>query len=183
MIEKNCIEYQEVEVFKALADESRLKIIRVLLEKDSYTEYLAEQLGLTTATVAHHMKKLEHAGMVYSTKIQHYVIYSINRELLNKPIGQLICAAIHYEDKKTYEEQVINNCFEHGKLKTIPSQLKKREIIISYIAQRFEKKKNYTEEELVSVIREIFDDYCTIKRDLIGMGFVENNNSSYVRKV
>ena len=121
--------------------------------------------------------------MVYSTKIQHYVIYSINRELLNKPIGQLICAAIHYEDKKTYEEQVINNYFEHGKLKTIPSQLKKREIIMSYIAQRFEKKKNYTEEELVSVIREIFDDYCTIKRDLIGMGFVENNNSSYVRKV
>ena len=54
---------------------------------------------------------------------------------------------------------------------------------MSYIAQRFEKKKNYTEEELVSVIREIFDDYCTIKRDLIGMGFVENNNSSYVRKV
>ena len=42
MIEKNCIEYQEIEVFKALADESRLKIIRVLLEKDSYTEYLAE---------------------------------------------------------------------------------------------------------------------------------------------
>ena len=183
MIEKNGLEYQEVEVFKALADESRLRIIRVLLEKDSYTEYLADLLGLTTATVAHHMKKLEHAGMVYSTKIQHYVIYSINRELLNKPIGQLVCAAVHYEDKKTYEEQVINNYFEYGKLKTIPSQLKKREIVISSIAQRFEKNRSYTEAELVSVIRAIYDDYCTIKKDFIGMGFIEENNSLYIRRV
>ena len=54
---------EEIAVFKALADESRLKIISILLVKDSYTEYLASKLNLTAATIAYHMDKLEKSGV------------------------------------------------------------------------------------------------------------------------
>ena len=45
-------------IFKVLADETRLKILRALDEKESYVELLAERLSLTPATVSFHMKKL-----------------------------------------------------------------------------------------------------------------------------
>lgn len=168
-------------VFKALADESRLKIISILLEKDTYAEYLANALGLTAPTVTYHMNKLEKAGLVSASKIQQYVIYSINRELIDKPIGEFIKSLIQYDDKNSYEEQVIQNFFEYGRLKKIPSQLKKRYIVIEYIAKQFVLGKIYSEKELVSVIIDFHDDYCTIKRDLIGMGFFEDLNRNYKR--
>ena len=51
-------------IFKVLADETRLKILRALDEKESYVELLAERLSLTPATVSFHMKKLLAAGLV-----------------------------------------------------------------------------------------------------------------------
>ena len=170
-----------VAVFKALADESRLKIISILLCKDSYAQYLAEKLDLTAPTVTYHMEKLEKAGLVSSTKIQHYIIYSINEELMSTGIGDLIRAAVDCDNDTTYEEKVLSSFFEYGRLKKIPAQLKKREIVIEYIASKFELGKVYTEKELVSEIVEIHDDYCTIKRDLIGMGFFEDLGRSYKR--
>ena len=45
-------------IYKALADETRLKILNALNEKEMYVELLAERLQLTPATVSFHMKKL-----------------------------------------------------------------------------------------------------------------------------
>lgn len=172
---------EAVAVFKALADDSRLKIISILLKQDSYAQYLAEKLNLTAPTVTYHMEKLEKCGLVFSTKIQHYIIYSINREIMDTQIGALIESAIAYADTTTYEERVIESFFEYGRLKTIPTQLKKREIVIGYIASKFELGRIYSEKELVSEIIEMHDDYCTLKRDLIGMGFFEDLNRNYKR--
>ena len=66
-------------IFKALGDESRLAILRILLEEESYVELLASRLGLTSATVSFHLKKLEGAGLVSCRRTQFYQIYSVNR--------------------------------------------------------------------------------------------------------
>ena len=172
---------EEIAVFKALADESRLKIISILLEKDSYTEYLASRLNLTPPTITYHMDKLEKAGIVFSTRIQHYIIYSINRDMMEQRIGDFIKAVIQYDDSKSYEEKVIDNFFEYGRLKSLPTQIKKREIVVGYIASKFEMNRIYTEKELKSIILDLYDDYCTVKRDLIGMGFIEDLEQNYKR--
>lgn len=172
---------EEIAVFKALADESRLKIISILLEKDSYTEYLASRLNLTPPTITYHMNKLEKAGIVFSTRIQHYIIYSINAEMMEQRIGDFIKAVIQYDDSKSYEEKVIDNFFEYGRLKSLPTQIKKREIVVGYIASKFEMNRTYTEKELKSIILDLYDDYCTVKRDLIGMGFIEDLEQNYKR--
>ena len=61
-------------IFKVLADETRLKILRALDEKESYVELLAERLSLTPATVSFHMKKLLAAGLVDARREQYYTI-------------------------------------------------------------------------------------------------------------
>lgn len=50
--------------FEALGDPSRLRILRLLSQREMYLTELAEQLGLTKATTKHHMVRLRAAGLV-----------------------------------------------------------------------------------------------------------------------
>ena len=54
-------------LLKTLADETRLKILSALREKDMYVELLAECLQLSAPTVSFHMKKLMAAEMNSTT--------------------------------------------------------------------------------------------------------------------
>ena len=174
-------EAEGIAVFKALADESRLKIISILLQKDSYTAYLADRLNLTPPTVVYHMEKLAKAGIVFSTKIHHYVIYSINREMMNRTVGEYIRSVVQYDDSKSYEEKVINSFFEYGKLKQLPAGIKKREVIVGAVAAQLEMDRPYCERELLDFLSEIYEDTPTLKRDLVGFGFLKEENGFYIR--
>ena len=74
-------EEQALKLFKGLADRSRLQILKSLLEEDMYVERLAQRLELTPATVSFHLKKLMDAGAVSSRREQYYTMYSINKEV------------------------------------------------------------------------------------------------------
>ena len=50
--------------FETLGDETRLRILRLLAHREMYLTELAERLGLTKATVKHHMVRLRAAGLV-----------------------------------------------------------------------------------------------------------------------
>ncbi|MFI5272721.1 MAG: ArsR/SmtB family transcription factor [Ktedonobacterales bacterium] len=50
--------------FEALGDSTRLRILRLLAEREMYLTELAERLGLTKATTKHHMVRLRAAGFV-----------------------------------------------------------------------------------------------------------------------
>lgn len=52
------------EQLKALADDLRSRIVILLREHAQSTTVLAEKLGLPKGTVAHHLKVLEHAGLI-----------------------------------------------------------------------------------------------------------------------
>lgn len=172
---------QAVTLFKALADESRLKIIGFLLKQDSYSEYLADKLGLTAPTITYHMERLVKANIVRGTKIQHYTIYSINKEIMETEIGEFIQSAVAIEDDESYENKVINSFFEYGRLKKVPSQLKKREIVIGSIAAKFELDKEYSEKQIIAKIAAIYDDHCAVKRELLAMGYLQDLGGKYRR--
>lgn len=50
--------------FEALGDSTRLRILRLLAEREMYLTELSERLGLTKATTKHHMIRLRAAGLV-----------------------------------------------------------------------------------------------------------------------
>lgn len=50
--------------FEALGDGTRLRILRLLSEREMYLTELADRLGLTKATTKHHMVRLRAAGFV-----------------------------------------------------------------------------------------------------------------------
>ena len=81
---------EAIAFFKCLADRSRLSILKSLMVEDMYVERLAERLELTSATVSFHLKKLEDAGAVKPYKDQYYTMYSINKELFEVNIIDIL---------------------------------------------------------------------------------------------
>lgn len=69
--------------FKALGDETRLKIVELLKCGSMCACKLLEQFSITQPTLSYHMKALVDCGLVYSTKQGIWNHYSVNMELLN----------------------------------------------------------------------------------------------------
>ncbi|MBN2335638.1 winged helix-turn-helix transcriptional regulator [Candidatus Bathyarchaeota archaeon] len=65
-------------IFKALADEKRLKILTLLTFREMCVCELTAALGLTQPNLSHHIKKLENAGLVRNEKRGKWVYYSLD---------------------------------------------------------------------------------------------------------
>lgn len=179
-------EESALKLFKSLSDTSRLRIVQSLMRGELYTELLAERLELTPSTVSFHMKKLEDAGLVVSRKEQYYTVYSLNRELLEKTVCEIVTSeAVQIDEQQKREEEyrqrVIRSFFEYGKLRSIPVQRKKKLICYEQIAEHFEFGRVYEEKEVNRIISPIHEDYCTIRRDMIGEGILKREDGRYVR--
>jgi predicted transcriptional regulator len=178
-MEKDCIK-----IFKCLADKSRLLIINNLKESPMYVELLSERLKLSPSTISFHLKKLEEVKLVYSTKEQYYVVYNLNEDILSQSLNDLIYIAKSEKDIQTeredkYKQSVADAFFEYGKLKSIPVQQKKKKIVLEKIAESFESGRSYTEKEVNIIIAEFHDDFCTIRREMIGFNILERQNNIY----
>lgn len=60
---------------KALADDNRLLILRLLGRRDYCVRALARQLGISQAAVSQHLKVLRQAGLVSSEKRGYFTHY------------------------------------------------------------------------------------------------------------
>ena len=177
----DCVK-EKLELLKLLADETRLEILNILLKEDSYVEKIACELSLTPATICYHLKKMESAGVVNCSRSQFYIIYSLNRDIFNKPLYELIKkddAVVDTEEK--YKKEVISNFFKYGRLTQIPTQRKKREIVLLEILKQFETDREYGEKEVNEIILRYHEDFCTIRREMIAFGMMTRNHEIYKR--
>ncbi len=80
---------------------------------------------------------------------------------------------------KAEEEKILSAMFSSLKplkLKTLSPKEKKKIVILKKIAEQFEKNRKYSEKELNSIIKEIYEDFATVRRYLIEYGFMERTN-------
>jgi len=167
--------------FKCFSDQSRLDIINLLASGENYTELISDRLSLTPATVSFHLKKLEAAGIVESRREQFYIIYSLNKETLDKKISELVLLAKPEKNDSDFEKKVISAFFKYGKLVSIPVQQKKREIVLREILKSFEQEREYTEKEVNLIIADFHDDFCALRRDMIDFKLMTRKNGIYKR--
>jgi len=72
------------EMFKALAVETRIKIIDLLKSEGPLgAKKISELIGVTPAAVSQHLKILKQAGFVRSERNGYWIPYSIDEETLN----------------------------------------------------------------------------------------------------
>lgn len=78
-----------VRIFKALADETRFKLLRLLLTHDLCVGALAKQLNISEAAVSQHLKALREAGLVRGEKRGYWTHYAVEKETLHELAGLL----------------------------------------------------------------------------------------------
>lgn len=179
-------ETEAIQLFKCLSDKSRLQILKSLAIEDMYVERLAERLGITASTVSFHLKKLADAGAVTSYKSQYYTMYALKKNLFETSILDILKEKsdetdLQVQRDEKYHQKVIDTFFEYGKLKAIPAQRKKERIILEVIVQAFEFDRIYSEREVNIILVDFHDDFCTIRRDLIGERLLARDSGSYWR--
>ncbi|MBQ2952140.1 MAG: metalloregulator ArsR/SmtB family transcription factor [Clostridia bacterium] len=179
-------ESQALALFKCLGDKSRLQILKSLAQEDMYVERLAERLGLTPPTISFHLKKLSDAGAVRSYKTQYYTMYALETAVFEQTMLSLIReesaeADLQRQRDEAYRQKVIRSFFHYGKLRSIPTQKKKERIVLEEIVRAFEAGRDYTEREVNIILADFHDDFCTLRRDLIGEGLMTRENQIYRR--
>ncbi len=175
-----------VQFFKALADGNRLKILGLLAQRSYSGEELSALLDLKAPTVSHHLAKLSEAGLVSARAEGYYSVYQLERAALEKirmlfPSQDLAAAAADV-DVEGYDRKVLSDFTRtDGRLKTIPAQRKKLEVVLRYVSRAFEPGKKYSEKKTNEILARFHADTATLRRELVGYGLLqrEGGGGSY----
>ena len=170
---------ENFELLKLLADETRLEILRRLMREDSYVEKLAGELGLTPATVCYHLKKLESAGLVSTSRSQFRIIYTLDRTIFDRPLSDFLSTEPLVDPEEKYRRDVLSRFFSRGKLTSLPAQRKKRAVVLAEIAKSFGRGRWYTETEVDEIIHRVYDDHCLVRREMIAEGLMGRDDGRY----
>jgi len=62
-----------------------------------------------------------------------------------------------------------------GPLLSFPKREKRKVAVLTHIAGRFERDRNYSEKEVNAILESVYDDYVTVRRYLIEYGFLDRD--------
>ncbi|MGI6072371.1 MAG: ArsR/SmtB family transcription factor [Lachnospiraceae bacterium] len=69
-------------ILKAIADGTRMNILKLLLRHNYCVRALANELKLTEATISQHLKVLREAGLLVGEKRGYFMHYTVERPVL-----------------------------------------------------------------------------------------------------
>lgn len=78
-----------VRLHRALGDETRLRILKLLASRDLYLTEIAQHLDLSKPTIKHHLAQLRSAGLVTITESGTVMYYSLRRNRLDDASAEL----------------------------------------------------------------------------------------------
>ena len=171
--------------FKALSDSNRLKIIGLLARQPHTVEQLAAVLNLSPSTVSHHLSRLSEAGLVSAQAESYYNVYRLESRALESTAKRLLSfesLPISFEDVdlEAYDHKIIADySLPNGRLKSIPAQRKKLEVILRYVARSFEAGVRYSEKQVNQILGRYHEDTATLRRELVGYRMLDRQGGEY----
>lgn len=170
---------------KAMADESRLKIVGLLSTAERSVQQLASALELKEPTVSHHLAVLRQLDLVRMRADGNFRWYRLNQEVLGRisravfSRGSLARLATSAEPG---ERKVLDNFVAGDRLIEIPVSYKKRLVILKWLAGFFEPGTSYTEARVNVVLKVHHHDCATLRREMIGCGILAREKGIYRRR-
>jgi DNA-binding transcriptional ArsR family regulator len=173
-----------VDLFKALADPVRLRIMGLLVDEERCGQELAETLKLAPGTVTHHLQTLRGLGLLTEERRPPYTYVRLDYPRLREAIvpflkKERVQRFAAGPDVGREKRRVLNAFFDGPTLKAIPAQRRKKEIVFEEILRRLPARRSFTEAALSERIRRIHPDFCTIRREFIMGGYMERSAGVY----
>lgn len=173
-----------IQLLKALADESRIRILGILAEHEASVDDLSAYLGLKAPTVSHHLSRLRELGLVTMRAegtIHFYRFQAESLGQLNRLLQPERLAALATAGGDDWERKVLKDFLIDERLKEIPASRKKRLVILKWLADKFEWNVRYREAEVNEILKHHHPDFATIRREFIGNQLMERDNGLYWR--
>lgn len=79
-----------VDFCKALSDETRQTILRMLQESEMSVGEIVQAFNISQPTISHHLNVLKNVGLVTSRKQGKQIFYSINQENVEECCGKMV---------------------------------------------------------------------------------------------
>jgi len=170
--------------FKALADQSRLRIVGLLAEREYSVQALAQALALKEPTVSHHLAVLKSTGLVTARAEGTTRWHALDRAALENLSYRVLQrtpepapAANDVWDEKTLRGFVAAD----GKLTRIPASRRKRGAVLRWLMRDFAPDRRYSEAEVNEAIQRHHWDSATLRRELVGHNMMARKDRIYWR--
>ena len=170
---------------KAIANETRLKLLGLIADQERSVGELAELLNLREPTISHHLAVLSEAGLVHMRVEGNTHLYRLNGTALQELNKNLVTpdrmSRLVQPDVDAAERKVLEAFLDGEQLKKIPDQLRKRMVILKWLASQFEEDVTYSERQVNEIIKRHHPDAATLRRELIQFKFIWRDHGKYWR--
>jgi DNA-binding transcriptional ArsR family regulator len=175
-----------LEFFKALSNESRLKLLGILAQRECSVEELAALLHLKEPTVSHHLTKLKALNLVTLTPQGNTHLYKLNADQLQDLSRSILTPAQLQSftteiEPKDWETKVLSAFLDGDRITDIPASRKKRFVLLKWLVNQFEADRDYPENALNAIIKRHHPDTATLRREFIGYNLMQRENGIYRR--
>ena len=142
---------------------------------------IAKKNGLSPATIRHQRfmfrekAKQAKAYLAIFGLVEKSLAKDAKEELVQVHNGATMIDE-RYEVTNSEQEQIIKTYFEDTeafKLKSFPTKEKRKIVVLRKISTLFEAGKKYSEVQINTILKPVFEDIATIRRYLIEYGFLE----------
>jgi biotin operon repressor len=172
---------------KALADESRLKIVGLLASCEHNVQQMAAALGLKEPTVSHHLSVLKDVGLakvriegnVHWYRLDGATLRTTSRLLFDRE--RLAAFASAGSDSRSSDQKVLAHYLNGERLTKIPDVRKKRYVVLKWLAGYFAEGAEYSEAEVNAILKAHHEDVATLRREMIGYRIFERDKGRYRR--
>lgn len=174
-----------LQFFKALADETRLKIVGLLARETYSGEQLAAILGVKAATVSHHLARLDEAGLVSASAAGHSKLYALRLDTVQTMARRLLARDTLPQtaadlDMDAYDRKVVKDFSNRdGTFKALPVQEKKFIALLRHVLKAFKPGSTYTEKQVNEIMARYHPDTASLRRGMIEFKLMKRADGKY----
>ena len=173
--------------FQALADPNRLRLLSLLGRRPHFGEELAEGLGLSPATITHHVRTLRQCGLVGSRREGRYVLHALARDAItdcSQFLSDLprLSQRLGLPTDEDLSARVMNQHLDaDGKLRHIPFARRPRAVVLRWATTHLDTDRLYPDRELRLALLRLSHHPDTLRDALLQEGWLRQSGTAYRR--
>jgi hypothetical protein len=159
-----------------LADENRLRAFAAVALGARTVAEIAERTGLDETEVQAALPRLVGSGLVAQEDGLHVSLDALRESARRRPERDRGAA-----DASADEQRVLRNFVVDGRLVRLPARHAQKQVVLGYVARRFDESRSYEEREVNELLRDFHDDTASLRRYLVDEGLLEREAGVYRR--